>query len=65
MESFFNSMKNGRTHHQRYATREEARRDTFEYIEVFYNRSRRHSASGYQSPAAFYNAWLDQLKLAA
>jgi putative transposase len=65
MESFFNSLKNERTHHQRYATREEARQDTFEYIEVFYNRSRRHSALGYQSPAAFYANWLNQQKLAA
>ena len=65
MESFFNSLKNERTHHQRYATREEARHDTFEYIEVFYNRSRRHSALGYQSPAAFYATWLNQQKLAA
>lgn len=54
MESFFNSMKNERTHHQRYGTREDARRDTFEYIEVFYNRSRRHSALGYQSRAALH-----------
>ena len=65
MESFFNSLKNERTHHQRYATREEARQDTFEYIEVFYNRSRRHSALGYQSPAAFYATWLNKQKLAA
>ncbi len=65
MESFFNSLKNERTHHQRYDTREQARRDTFEYIEVFYNRSRRHSALGYQSPAAFHAAWLNQQKLAA
>ena len=36
MESFFNSLKNERTHAQRYATREEARQDTFEYIETFY-----------------------------
>ena len=39
MESFFNSMKNERTHGQRYATRQEARQDTFEYIEAFYNSS--------------------------
>lgn len=65
-ESFFNSMKNERTHHQRYATRAEARQDTFEYIELFYNRKRRHSALGYVSPADFYTAWLDQQrKLAA
>jgi putative transposase len=65
MESFFNSLKNERTHTQRYATREEARRDTFEYIEAFYNRSRRHSALGYVSPAQHYAAWQDQQKLAA
>ena len=65
MESFFNSLKNERTHVQRYPTREEARRDMFEYIEAFYNRSRRHSALGYVSPAQHYAAWQDQQKLAA
>ena len=65
MESFFNSLKNERTHAQRYATREEARQDTFEYIETFYNRSRRHSALGYVSPAQYYAAWQSEQKLAA
>lgn len=65
MESFFNSLKNERTHGSRYATREEARQDTFEYIEVFYNRSRRHSALGYVSPAQHYAAWQSKQKLAA
>ncbi len=65
MESFFNSMKNERTHGQRYATREEARQDTFEYIEAFYNRRRRHSALGYVSPAQHYAAWQNEQKLAA
>jgi putative transposase len=64
-ESFFNSLKNERTHAQRYATREEARQDTFEYIETFYNRSRRHSALGYVSPAQYYAAWQSEQKLAA
>lgn len=64
-ESFFGSLKNERTHTQRYVTRDEARRDTFEYIEVFYNRSRRHSALGYVSPAQHYAAWQNQQKLAA
>jgi transposase InsO family protein len=36
-----------------YATREEAKPDIFEYIEVFYNRKRRHSTLGYQSPAEY------------
>ncbi|MHB8474605.1 MAG: IS3 family transposase [Gammaproteobacteria bacterium] len=65
-ESFFNSLKNERTHHARYATRAEARQDTFEYLELFYNQRRRHSALGYASPAEFYSTWLTQQnKLAA
>ena len=65
MESFFNSLKNECTHLARYTTRDEAKQETFEYIEPFYNRRRRHSALGYQSPATFYAAWLAQQKLAA
>ncbi|MBS4015395.1 MAG: IS3 family transposase, partial [Candidatus Latescibacteria bacterium] len=65
MESFFNSLKNERVHHQRYGTREEAKRDIFDYIEGFYNRRRRHSTLGYVSPAEYYAAWLTQQKLAA
>jgi putative transposase len=45
-ESFFNSLKNERVHGARYQTRDEAKADIFEYIEVFYNRSRHHSALG-------------------
>ena len=37
-------------HHEHYATRDEARRSLFEYIEVFYNRQRRHSTLDYQTP---------------
>lgn len=59
-KSFFNSLKNERTHQARYATRAEARQDTFEYIEVFYNRRRRHPALGYVSPVSYCSAWLDQ-----
>lgn len=65
MESFFNSLKNERVFHEDYVTREEARQDLFDYIEVFYNRRRRHSALGYKSPAEYYGAWLAQQKLAA
>ena len=53
VESFFSSMKSESVYQKKYATREEARRDVFEYIEVFYNRVRRHSALGYVSPEAF------------
>jgi putative transposase len=50
MESFFHTLKTELVHHRHYATREEARRDIFTYIEGFYNRTRRHSAIGYTSP---------------
>ncbi len=44
MESFFNSLKNERVFHRCYAMRAEAKADLFNYIEVFYNRKRRHSS---------------------
>jgi len=51
MESFFHTLKVERVHHRIYATRDEARRDLFGYIEGFYNSRRLHSALGYRSPA--------------
>lgn len=53
VESFFGTLKTELVFHQQYATRAEARLDIFEYIEVFYNRFRRHSALGYKSPANY------------
>lgn len=53
MESFWSSLKTEWVYHQHYATREEARQSLFEYMEVFYNRQRRHSSLGYLSPEAF------------
>lgn len=53
VESFFATLKKELIHHRRYITREEARQEIFEYIEVFYNRTRRHSTLGYYSPAEF------------
>ena len=50
MESFFATLKKELVHHERYQTRNEARQSLFEYIEAFYNRVRRHSSLGYQSP---------------
>ena len=52
-ESFFATLKKELVHHETYATREAARVSLFDYIEVFYNRERRHSALGYVSPLAF------------
>jgi putative transposase len=53
MESFFSRLKDELIHRRHYRTRAEARHDIFEYIEVFYNRQRVHSALGYRSPADF------------
>lgn len=53
MESFFASLKKELTHHEDYQSRAEARASIFEYIEVFYNHTRRHSALSYLSPEAY------------
>lgn len=53
MESFWGTLKNALVQHRRYETREQARREITEYIEVFYNRQRRHARLGNCSPAAF------------
>ena len=53
MESFWGTLKTEEVYQQRYATRAQARAAIFEYIEVFYNRKRRHSSLGYLSPEAF------------
>ena len=50
MEAFWSSLKNELVHRRRFATRAEARTAIFDYIEAFYNRTRRHSSLGYQSP---------------
>ena len=52
-ESFFGSLKSELVHHQRYASRADAQRSIFEYIERFYNRLRRHSTLGYVSPVEY------------
>jgi len=53
MESFFSTLKREWVHERRYRTRQEARLSIFEYVEVFYNRQRRHSALGYRSPEQY------------
>ena len=53
VENFFHTLKTELVYHRRYTTREEAAQDIFEWIEVFYNRVRRHSTLGYRSPAEF------------
>ena len=57
VESFFHTLKVEQVHLRDYHTHREATADLFEYIEVFYNRQRRHSHLGRISPAAFETTW--------
>jgi putative transposase len=52
-ESFFATLKTELVYRSAWATRADARRAIFEYVEVFYNVRRRHSSLGYLSPVAF------------
>lgn len=52
-ESFFHTLKTELVHHRHYQTRTEAKMEIFEYIEVFYNRERLHSANNYWSPVDY------------
>jgi len=52
-ESFFHTLKTELVYHQTYHTRSQAKTSLFEYIEVFYNRFRKHSALGYKSPEQY------------
>lgn len=52
-ESFFHTLKIELVHHCDYETRDDARASIFEYLEVFYNRQRSHSANGYEAPLVF------------
>ena len=53
MESFWGSLNNELVHHRQFETRHQARQEITEYIEIFYNRVRKHKRLGYLSPAAF------------
>lgn len=52
-ESVFSTLKTELVYTRKFRSREEAKRDIFEYIEVFYNRFRRHSTLGNVSPEKF------------
>jgi putative transposase len=53
MESCWGSLKTELVHHRRFVTRDQARREITEYIEISYNSIRRQARLGYLSPAAF------------
>ena len=53
VESFFNLLKRERIRRKIYKTREEARQDIFDYIEMFYNPKRKHVRNGMLSPVEF------------
>jgi transposase InsO family protein len=59
-ESFFASLKKEMVYRTRFETREQARAAIFEWIEVWYNRKRRHSTLGYISPEAFERNYQQQ-----
>jgi len=56
MESFFHSLKTEWVHHYRYLTRQQAKNSIFYYLEIFYNRKRRHSLLNYMNPHE-YEVW--------
>jgi putative transposase len=59
VESFFATVKKELVHREKYHTCEQAKASLFHYIEVFYNRRRRHSALGYLSPHDFEHTLLN------
>lgn len=64
-ESFFKTLKTEMVYHSKFQTRAQAKLEIFDYIEVWYNRKRRHSALGYLSPEQVENAIVINKKEAA
>jgi len=52
-ESFFGTLKNELVYHEDYKSRTQARQSIFEYIEVIYNRKRRHAFLNYMTPVEY------------
>ena len=55
-ESFFSTFKCELIHLERFATKAEAHLKIYDFIEIYYNRERRHSALNYQTPIEYANA---------
>ena len=64
-ESWFATLKRELVYRTNYLTHAEARQDIFEYIEVWYNRQRKHSAIRYKSPIAYEEQWKKYSAIAA
>ena len=63
-ESFVSTLKAELVDRHRFSTREAARVAIFEYVEGFYNRTRRHSALGYESPVDYEAATMEEAAVA-
>lgn len=63
-ESFFHSLKTQLVYHMKYQNPAEAERSLFWYIEVYYNRMRKHSTNGYVAPALYEQKWLENRRAA-
>ncbi len=63
-ESFFHTIKTQMIHHCTFQNVAEAEQALFNYIEVYYNRRRKHSTNGYKSPAQYELEWWDNRKTA-
>ena len=63
-ESFFHTIKNGLIHHKRFRTVAEAEQAIFNWIEVYYNRRRKHSTNGQKSPAQYELEWRNEKEVA-
>jgi putative transposase len=61
-ESFFATLKKELVHRRSWPTKDELRSEVFDYIEVFYNRERRHSTLAQRSPAEYEKIHLNHLK---
>lgn len=64
-ESCFATLKRELVYRRNYSSHAEARQDIFEYIEVWYNRRRKHSAIGYMSPVEYEQQWRKSISIAA
>ena len=57
VESFFHTLKTEEIYRKKYFTRQQAKREIIEYVEIFYNRKRSHSTLGYKTPLQYELDW--------